>query len=298
MNYNSQPSITKRMTKRIRPKKNISTKQDKLNLYQKRISQQREKTMKQFRKSINKCCFILSHGDYFPLDNNNIQYFKIPSNICLIQYSTPELPLTALEANYLIKYDNIYNCNPFKKQLTLIKKNDFNEKYKFNYRYTELQPNTTTKNLMLSFNLDEVEGIKLGILFPNTNEATKKQLIQKETILPLNELLNDLSLYFKKNYGNNIIKVIQISCRSGLFLPSQELSLYPSNYIIDELIRKLDAIKIKNGVDELYKKYYRKSIENITYQKSSNLYTIYDEKNNSFLNFHFYELLDYIFYIN
>jgi hypothetical protein len=187
---------------------------------------------------------------------------------------------------------------PFKKQLTLTRKTNTDEKYIFNYRYTELSPNSFTKNLNLNFNLEEIQGIKLGIVFPENTIATRTDLIQNNVIVDLQSLLYDISKYFKNNslFSDKIIKVIQISCRSGSFSPKKELTFSNPDLIMTELIRKLDALKIDKGVMELYNKFLEKDVEHITYNNKTNLYTIVE--NSIIKNFTFYELINYLFYVN
>lgn len=187
---------------------------------------------------------IISHGNYLP------NTFTVPSNIILQQYSPPGYAITVLEATHIsnqhYKSPKLERVKPF----YLIKRRniknpqhdtDAGNIYYSNITNFIIPPEQDTMDLELNFSTKNLENTKLGIV-TNINDTTIiPDHSEKEKLSVLLNRLSKLIIDYEKSKGleHKIHKVIQLSCRTGIYNPI----LRPHDYEILRASERCDNKK-------------------------------------------------------
>ena len=158
---------------------------------------------------INNCVVILSHGGY----TIPPRPFNIPNNIRLVQYSTPDRPLSGVDAYHILDSQNL--CNIVDDGFFV----NFDDRrlYRTAIRRNIVNPGEETQNLNLTFTGDIIADLHMGLRLPlqtmengECNHFIEWNQIQGQT---LEQLLNHLST---TNTTITVpLTVVQLSCRVG-----------------------------------------------------------------------------------
>jgi hypothetical protein len=144
---------------------------------------------------------MISHGRYAVLRGE----FMVPPNIELWQYSQPGQILSLVEAHH------IYNSGGKEAEDLYLIKRDDGEIYASSFKLERISPGSKTKDLELTFTVDEFPGFKMGI----SASDGSVEIPTKANTIHLSELLSHLSSILPQD---RVTKVIQLSCRSGTYI--------------------------------------------------------------------------------
>jgi hypothetical protein len=161
------------------------------------------------KNNYTKPALILSHGNYY----GHKKKFKVPDNILLVQYTKSGESLYPIDALHIIEHyrGHYQNIQPF---YLRDKKRDF--LYRPDGRLEIHDPGEIVDELSLAFESNEYfetisKKLRMGILNPDGTRNFDR--ISPVTTALLSDVLQYLSLEYKKSYPGKIVPVCQLSCR-------------------------------------------------------------------------------------
>jgi hypothetical protein len=199
------------------------------------------------------CYYLVSHGSYTGVNKN---FFKIPENIRLIQYTTPGSLLTELASNYIFEQSCIINNNTSNnntsKNFYIVTENG--DLLKEQIKKKVIKPGDETVDIQLHFG-KKVGNTSLGFYEKNGNDM---KLICKEN----NEVNVLLSDYLKKisdlvniNNFTGVIDIHQISCRGEMDILeidkviNETVKNKPISHAdLDEVIRSIENMEVDDDI--------------------------------------------------
>lgn len=230
-------------------------------------------------KYTKRCVTTLSHGKY---SSKLAKKVKVPSNIRLIQYSVPGQLLTWYEANMIL---NNY-CDTIYGDFYYVDKKD-GEIIRSDIKQMITEPNESYVDLELRFTTEFVGNLLTGIRYTNiihkngkiipnftvyTNELKNTELYRDYNKIYLSNLLEYLSNKMRQERENEIIDVIQLSCKERDGSVSQFYKELTPERKEKELNKELSTItRILGDID------FKREIKNTEYlnKKLMNKYKVW-----------------------
>jgi hypothetical protein len=207
------------------------------------------------------CYYLVSHGSYSLINKTS---FKVPDNIRLIQYTTPNTVLTNWAVSHILEKP----CNSLIPNNMFIVTQD-RDLLREKIHKKIINPGEKTVDIELTFG-KPVSGISLGMYKKNNNN--KAVLLFEEKIkgyIMLSKYLEEFSKSVKMYIGEGVIvDVHQLSCRferpaSRLY----EIIKKGSESDIDEISRSIENIDLDDSNIPLY------STDELYFDKKTILYT-------------------------